>query len=94
MMMRMNMRGLYWSSTNIIIKATIIVVVIVMMNMDWIFDSRTALTHEGRTAGCFRKGYAPFHRRHHVHHHHDPYYRHQPDRCIGVVAEDRECAVL
>ena len=27
-------------------------------------------------------------------HHHHPYFRHHPDRCMGVVAEDREAAVL
>ena len=33
-----------------------------VMNMNWIFGLRTALTHEGRTAVCFRKNSTPFHR--------------------------------
>ena len=30
-----------------------------VMNMNWIFGLRTALTHEGRTAVCFRKNSTP-----------------------------------
>ena len=50
---------------------------IVLMNMNWIFDSRTALTHEGRTAVCFRKGSALSHHHHHHHHHHNHIHHHE-----------------